>query len=62
MIALFEFRLMHAEYLTHHTLNTVAHHSAAKLFAHCQTNFYILALFRKNIKTDIASTTVRPLT
>lgn len=53
---------MHAEYFTHQTLDTVAHHSTAQLLAYRQTDFYIFALIRENIKTDIASTTVRPFT
>lgn len=53
---------MHAEYFTHQTLDMVAHHSTAQLLAYRQTDFYIFALIRENIKTDIASTTVRPFT
>lgn len=62
MVTLFEFCLMHAEYFTHQTLDMVAHHSTAQLLAYRQTDFYIFALIRENIKTDIASTTVRPFT
>ena len=41
---------MHAEYFTHQTLDTVAHHSTAQLLAYRQTDLYIFALIRENIK------------